>query len=134
MDPVSTKALNELFKHGSTWLVNLSRAKSARKSASVKALRKVITSSRETAVYIRQLNDTNNHRDHERERYLSMLWTELGFELEDLGINNLAKRCQIKGKHWSDPQHYHADFLQKADISLDRMERIAREVLAGIKH
>ena len=132
MDPVSTKALSELFRHGSRWLVNLRRAKTERKAASVQALRKVITSSRETAVYIRQLNDNGNNRDHNTERHLSMLWTELGFDLEDLGIKNLAKRCQIKGKHWSNPDHYDKDFLHKADISLDRMERIAIEVLADI--
>ena len=132
MDPVSTKALSELFKHSSRWLVNLRRAKAVRKAASVKALRKVITSSRETAVYIRQLKDNGNNREHHTERHLSMLWTELGFDLEDLGIKNLAKRCQIKGKHWSNPDHYDDEFLEKADISLDRMEKIAREVLAEI--
>jgi hypothetical protein len=103
-----------------------------RKVASIKAVRKVITSSRETTVYIRQLSDNGNNRDHGTERHLSLLWTELGFDLEDLEIKNLAKRCQIKGKHWSNPSHYDEDFLQKADISLDRMERIAREVLAEI--
>jgi len=132
MDPVSTKALNELFKHSSRWLINLRRAKRERKAASIQALRKVITSSRETAVYIRQLNDNGNNREHDRERHLSMLWTELGFDLEDLGIKNLAKRCQIKGKHWSNPGHYDKDFLEKADINLERMERIAREVIAEV--
>jgi hypothetical protein len=133
MDPLSSKVLGELFNHGSRWLANLRRAKDERKAASVQALRKVIISSRETAVYVRQLNDSGN-RDHDRERHLSMLWTELGFALEDLGIKKLAKRCQIKGKHWSNPEHYDKDFLEKADISLDRMERIARELLDEINH
>lgn len=132
MDPISTKALGDLFKHGSRWLVNLRRAKTERKTVSVRALRKVITASRETAVYVRQLSDNGNNRDHSIERHLSMLWTELGFDLEDIGIKNLAKRCQIKGKHWSNPEHYDEEFLQKADISLDRMEKIAREVLTEI--
>jgi len=131
MDVLSTEALGELFNHGSKWLLNLRRAKQARKLASVAALRKVITSSRETAVYVRQLNDRGK-RDHKTERHLSLLWTELGFALEDLRINKLAKRCQIKGKHWSDPEHYGSDFLDKADISLDRMERIAVELLNEI--
>jgi len=131
MDALSSKVLGELFNHGSKWLTNLRRAKQERKQSSVVALRKVITSSRETAVYIRQLNDIGN-RDHNTERHLSLLWTDLGFSLEDLGIQKLAKRCQIKGKHWSNPEHYDKDFLDKADVSLDKMEKIAREVLAEI--
>ena len=133
MDSLSSKVLGELFNHGSRWLLNLRRAKGERKQASVTALRKVITSSRETAVYIRQLNDSGE-RDHNTERHLSVLWTELGFALEDLGILKLAKRCQIKGKHWSNPSHYDKDFLDKADVSLERMECVAREVLAEINH
>jgi hypothetical protein len=131
MDALSSKVLGELFSHGSRWLSNLRRAKTERKRASVQALRKVITSSRETAVYIRRLND-NLNRDHNTERHLSLLWTELGFALEDLGIEKLANRCQIKGKHWSNPAHYDKEFLDRADVSLDKMERIAREVLAEI--
>lgn len=129
MDILSTKVLGELFNHGAKWLSNLRRANNERKQASIQALRKVITSSRETAVYVRQLND-NGNRDHNTERHLSLLWTELGFALEDIGIQKLAKRCQIKGKHWSNPEHYDKDFLDKADISLEKMEKIAREVLA----
>lgn len=131
MDALSGKVLGELFNHGSKWLANLRRAKVDRKRESVQALRRVITASRETAVYIRQLSD-EGRPDHQTEKQLSLLWTELGFALEDLGIPKLAKRCQIKGKHWSDPHYYDPDFLDKADVSLDRMERLAREMLAEI--
>ena len=71
-------------------------------------------------------------RCHDTEAHLSILWTELGFALQDIGINKLAKRCQIKGKHWASPDHYDNDFLQKADISLDRMEKLANEILLQI--
>lgn len=131
MEALTTKILGDLFNHGYKWLSNLRRARTERKQESIFALRQVITASRETAVYIRQLND-NGNRNHDTERHLSLLWTELGFTLEDLGIPKLSKRCQIKGKHWSDPEHYEQSFLDKADVSLDKMERIAREVLAEI--
>ena len=131
MDAITSKVLGELFSHGIKWLSNLHRAKTERKKESIHALRKVVTASRETAVYIRQLND-NGNREHNTERHLSLLWTELGFTLEDLGISKLAKRCQIKGKHWSNPKHYNSDFLEKSDINLDKMEKLAREVLADI--
>ncbi len=104
MEAFTSGALRELIKHGYSWLSNLRRAKGERKRQSINALRQVITASRETAVYIRQLND-NNRRDHDVERHLSNLWTELGFALSDIGLTKLARRCNIKGKHWSNPSH-----------------------------
>ena len=131
MDAITTTILDQLFSHGTKWLSNLGRAKTERKLQSVQALRHVITACRETAVYIRQLND-KGQPDHQIESHISVLWTDLGLSLEDLGIPKLAKRCQIKGKHWSDPTHYDRDFLEKADISLENMERLAHVVLAEI--
>lgn len=131
MEALTTKVLGDLFNHGYKWLINLRRAKTERKQESINALRRVVTASRETAVYIRQLND-NGNKNHDTERHLSSLWTELGFALEDLGISKLARRCQMKGKHWSDPGHYDEDFLDKADLSLDKMEKLAHELLAEI--
>lgn len=131
MEAVTSSALWEISKHGYNWLSNLRRAKGERKRQSIYALRNVILSSRETAVYIRQLNETGR-RDHSVERRLSVLWTDLGFALSDLGLNKLAKRCNIKGKHWSDPTHYDQEFLDKADVKLDRMERLASELLFEI--
>lgn len=131
MADLTSGTLWELFKNGTTWLANLKRAGQARKEESRQAVRKIITASRETAVYVRQINETGN-TDHETEARLSTLWTELGFTLEDLGIDKLAKRCMIKGKYWSDPNYYDQDFMDKADVSLERMERLAREILADI--
>lgn len=132
MEILSTKLLWEILKHAKAWLTNLDRASQARKAQSVKAVRKVIIASRETAVYIRSMK-TAGQPNHEIEARLSVLWTELGFELQDIGIHKLAKRCQIRGKHWADPNHYDADFLQKADIGLESMEKLAHEILAHIK-
>ena len=60
---------------------------------------------------------------------LALSWTYLSFELQDIGITKLAKRCQIKGKQWANPNQYDEDFLQKADVSLERMEKMANEIL-----
>ncbi len=132
MPEFSTRILIELLNHATRWLSNLRRADSQRQIQSIKALRKVITASRETSVYLRQLAATEKP-DHATERHLSVLWTELGFALEDLGLDRLAKRCHVTGKHWSDPAFYDKDFLAKADISLERMERIARSLLSDLK-
>lgn len=131
MDIITAGLLWEILKHARLWLANLDRAGKERKEQSVRAVRDVITASRETAVYIRQMKESGN-RCHDTEARLSVLWTELGFALQDIGINKLAKRCQIKGKHWANPNHYDQDFLQKADISLDKMEKLANEILVQI--
>lgn len=131
MEILTSGLLWDLLKNIKSWLTNLNRASKERKTQSIKALRDVIAASRETSVYMRQLNDTGK-RDHETEARLTVLWTELGFALEDIGITKLAKRCQIKGKGWADPNHYDKDFIQKADVSLDRMEKLANEILVQI--
>ena len=130
-DVVTTISLWELLKHAGTWLANLKRASDARQRESRDALRKVVIASRETAVYMRQLNDTGVI-DHAVERALSTKWSELGFALEDLGLDKLARRCRIKGQHWADPTRFDNAFLQKADVSLERMEQIANELLRKI--
>ena len=129
---VTAISLWELTKHLGSWLVNLKRAKDARKQQSIAALRKVITSARHTSTYLRQLNN-GKKRNIKKEGELSILWTELSFELDDLGLNKLAKRCMIKGKQWENPQESeNKPYFQKADISLDKMEKLAREIIKEI--
>lgn len=60
-----------------------------------------------------RLLDDCGKRDHKTEHHLSLLWTKLGFTLENLGIDKLAKHFQISGKHWSTPDHYDPAFLKK---------------------
>lgn len=132
MTDISAGLLWDIFKHLSSWLRNLNRAGDQRKQESIRALRNIITASRETAVYIRQVKHARKP-NHKTETHLSLLWTELGFSLEDLGIRKLAKRCQIKGKQWANPGHYDDDFITKADVSLERMEHLAKTILHEIK-
>jgi|GEM_PF-317735 len=131
MADISAGLIWDLLRHASSWLTNLGRASKERKEQSIRALREVITASRETAVYLRCMKETGK-RKPKTEARLAVLWTELGFALEDIGIGKLAKRCQITGKHWAEPDRYDDDFLQKADVSLDRMEKLANEILAQI--
>lgn len=133
MENINARLLWEIFKHVRSWLANLNRASEQRQLDSISALREVIIAARETAVYMRQIQDTGN-RHHATESHLAGLWTRLGFELEDLGLNKLAKRCQITGKHWADPTHYDETFLHKADISLETMEKLANQILHHLKN
>lgn len=132
VDLVTSVSLWELIKHAGSWVVNLRRAGAARKGESVNALRQVILASQKTSVYIRQINDTG-HKDHNTEAELSTAWTELSFKLEDLGIDSLAQRCRMKGKHWADPNQFANEELEKADIGLEKMETLASEILSEVR-
>jgi hypothetical protein len=131
MAVISDISLWALFRHLGSWLGNLSRARQQRKRESIEALRAVVVAARHTQAYLRQLEDTGQ-QNHATEANLAGLWTELGFRLNDLGLTKLAKRCDIRGRYWADPNILDADFLQRADIGLERMEQLARQLLAEI--
>lgn len=133
IEVLSPTALWDLIKNASRWLINLRRANHTRQQASVKALRKVVIAARKTAVYTRQLDDTQQ-RHYPTEVELATLWTELSFDLDDLKVTKLAKRCLINGKQWADPKQMDSDFLAKADAGLDRIEQLANQLLANLKH
>ncbi len=133
IDVLSPTALWDLIKNASRWLANLRRANEARQNASKDALRKVIIAARRTAVYIRQLNDTEK-RHYQTEAELATLWTELSFALEDLNVQKLAKRCLINGKQWADPNSMSKEFLTKADAGLTRVEQLATQLLANLNN
>lgn len=132
MAVVTDIGLWELIKHLGQWLSNLNRAGEKRKQESIEALRAVILAARDTTVYVRQINDTGM-QDHHEETRLALMWTQLSFRLSDLGLSKLAKRCDIKGRYWSNPNQLDADFLNKADISLVKMEALARQMVAEIE-
>ena len=125
---VTAISLWELIKHGGSWISNLKRAKDARKQESKEALRKVVVASRRTAAYVRQLNDTGE-RSHQIESELAVLWTELSFALEDIGVDKLANKCRITGKQWAEPSQSDKVYLEKADVGLERMEQMANGLL-----
>lgn len=128
---VTAISLWELVKHAGSWVANLKRAKNARKKESIAALRKVVVAAQRTSVYMRQLRDMGA-RSYKTEEELATLWTELSFALDDLGVEKLAKRCRIKGRHWADPEKMDKAYLEKADVGLERMEQLAIEVLRDI--
>lgn len=131
MAVISERILWELFRHLKSWLANLQRAGNERKRQSIDALRAVVVASRHTRAYLRGLQDTAR-QNHAEEARLAGMWTELGFRLSDLGLAKLAKRCDISGRYWSDPARLDDDFMQKADVGLDRMEQLARQMIAEV--
>lgn len=131
MPTLTASLLWDLFKHLRQWLVNLARAGEQRQRESIEALRAVTVAARATRAYLRRLADTSK-TDHAEEARLSEMWTGLGFKLQDLGLGALAKRCDITGRYWADPEGFDRDFLDKADVGLERMEQLARQLLAEI--
>ena len=129
---ITSVSLWDLLKHAATWLGNLSRASDKRKAESIEAVREVVRASRSTAVYMRTLGN-NAERNFESENQLAMMWTNLGFRLNDLGLKPLAKKCDIKGRHWANPGQFNDDFLEKADVKLETMERHALLILQDLE-
>ena len=132
MELITDISLWELVKHLKQWLVNLRKAGKARKAESIDALRAVIVAARQTSAYVRRLNEIGQ-QDHAEEANLTAMWTELSFKLADLKLSKLAKRCDIKGRYWANPAQFDAEFLEKADVGLERMERLARQMVAEIE-
>ncbi|PHS33075.1 MAG: hypothetical protein COA95_01845 [Methylophaga sp.] len=114
-----------LLTHLKKWVSNLRRASKQRKLESKSALRDVIKAVRKTTVYTRSLQQYRK-TSLEQDSELSLLWTELSFKLDDLGLNKLAKRCHITGIYWSDPSQLDRDFLDKAEVGLSDIERLAK--------
>ncbi len=132
MEVITASNLWELVRHLKQWLLNLHRASSERKAQSIKALRAVIVAARHTSTYVRQLTDTGQ-QSHQTEGQLAVEWTRLGFELHDLGLTKLSRRCEISGRYWANPGQFDAAFLEKADIGLARMEKLAKQMVAEIE-
>ncbi len=129
MSPTVTGAAewNALFGHLARWLGNLRRAGRARKLESKRALRDVVGAVRRTTVLLHAAEQGRVTAADRAE--LAERWTELGFRLEDLGLSKLAKRCEIRGRHGAEPDRFDADFLERADIQLERIETLARLTL-----
>jgi len=121
-----------IITHVKKWVTNLLRAKSERKKQSKEALRAVIKAVRETTIYLRNLRE-GGQKSIEKERDLSLLWTELSFKIEDLGLKKLADRCSLKGRYWSDPAAFDKAFLNRADIRLSDIEQLASASLKELK-
>ncbi|PKI07696.1 hypothetical protein CXF78_04175 [Shewanella sp. 11B5] len=131
IEVVTTISLWELIKHAGSWVSNLKRANDDRKKASMDALQKVVEASRKTGIYLREVEETGQI-NREKEGELSMLWTELGFLLERLKLEKLAEKCHIKGKHWENPVKSDKDMLSKADVGLEKVEKMALEILRDL--
>ncbi len=133
--PVAEVSISEwllIITHVKKWVTNLLRAKAERKKESKEALRAVITAVRKTTLYVRDLRE-NSRKSIEKEEQLSLLWTELSFKLEDLGLTSLSKRCYLKGRYWADPTSFNEELLERAKIRLKDIEQLAETTLKELR-
>ncbi|MDH3547428.1 MAG: hypothetical protein OEN22_10025 [Gammaproteobacteria bacterium] len=129
--PVTESAIKALLANLGRYLANLARAGLQRKEESRKALQGVIRATRQTQVYLRALQ-VKGKRNFTKEERISDTWTKLSFELGKLGVKALAKRCDIAGGYWSDPDKFSDEFLKKAKARLQDLEMEARTLLAKL--
>ena len=132
MEPISVLEIAKVIgRHVAQWLRNLARASQARQKESLRALNKVIAALRRTQAYSRGLSE--GYRNHSTEGKIAVEWTQLAFELEQLGLDALAKKCEIKGRYWADPAQFDRTFLDQAKTDLASVEKLARDLQIKIK-
>ena len=131
-DPISTVGIAKAIgTHAAKWLHNLARAGQARQLESLRAIDKVIPALRMTEAYTRGV--AKGQTNHSTEADIAFRWSELAAELEALGLKALAKKCDIKGRFWADPEQFDSEFLRQAGVDLKTVEKLAREVRTRIK-
>ena len=118
--------------HVKRWLGNLLRARKLRKQQSTEALRAVVKAVRKTTIYVRHLRN-GRKRLRRVESELELLWTELSFAAEDIGLDTPAKRCNITGRYWADPAQFYDKFFRQASVRLKDIERLAKLSLEELK-
>lgn len=132
IEPVlPAKSAASLVKYLIQWLRSLSKASEERKAACIHAIEGVITGVRRTERYCRERDE--GKVNPETEAQLAAMWTELGFQLEALGVKKLAKRCDVKGQYWASPQKFSEEWWEQADIGLASVERLARRIRAEVQ-
>ncbi len=120
-----------LAKFLGQWLYGLKKASDARKTECLEAIDLVIIATRKTQAYSRAKDEGKANPRTEEE--LAMLWADLGIQLEQLKVRKLAKRCDIKGKYWANPKQFSTEWLAQADIGLEAVDRLARQMKAQIQ-
>jgi len=98
----------------------------------------VIMAVRETTIYLRIIRE-KRPKSIAKETKLSLLWTELTFKIDDLGLKKLANRCSVMGQYWADPAGFSEDFFKTADIDRIRYRKtcvgyMAKHTGGGIRN
>jgi len=129
---IGASEILSIITHIKKWVTNLLRAKAKRKQQSKEALRAVIKAVRGSTIYLRSIRETGK-KYIEKEREISLLWTDLSFKLEDIRLKKLSERCMILSKYWADPSAFDESFIKKAGSRLEDIENLAQASLKELK-
>jgi hypothetical protein len=91
------------------------------------ALVAVLTAANQTRGYIRATQD-GAPRDIEHEHALSNLWDTCSIALEQFDAD-IARRCQLKGQYWRDPEQWSVTDINETRLGLDRVRKEAEYLL-----
>jgi hypothetical protein len=86
-------------------------------------LKALLTALNETQIYI------GKRRKHKStEAKLSRLWTAAALRIRSYDID-LAKRCQMKGVYWTNPDSWSDDDIEKTRIAIDEVAESINKLL-----
>jgi len=113
------------------WIKGIANRSEERKAEVRAALRQVVVAVRETSAYIAHLEE-GGARSHQRDAQLAATWETLHQELRAVGVNGLAKRCYVKGRIWARDRTLTDEYVARADVKLEAVERLANAALAKV--
>ena len=131
LEAIAAITAKEVVSHIVKWLVNLKRAGGERQQQSQHAVNRVASLVKKTLAYSRGLK--LGKQDFVAEADLSGNWSDLSFELADLKLHALAKKCDVMSRYWSNPEQFPPGFLAEADISFETFSSVVRDLTIQIK-
>jgi hypothetical protein len=92
-----------------------------------RALVAIYTASNETRSYLASLQKGKT-RNFEKEGDLSRLWAIASIPLRHFD-EDLARRCELKGEYWRNPDEWTVTDISNARIGLDKVFRESKTLL-----
>lgn len=108
------------------WLTRLAKTSGEEKKKCLTAVEEVVGAVRRTEAYCRARDA--GHTDIRTEGDLAEMWTRIGYSLRSVGATALAKRCDVKGRYWANPEKFSDEWWDAADIGLDSVEKLAHQI------
>ena len=123
MDPVGITWILERIN----WLIGrFSGREDERKKERKEAIAALLIALTETRIHFgTQRNKKKRNRPKEEE--ISRLWIQASLKVQPFD-DNLANRCESKGRFWADPAGWRDDDISAASISIEAVEASLRQL------
>lgn len=110
------------------WVSGITKNIEAQKQKYVEVLSSVLDALTITRSYIAHLN-RGNPREYDREEILSKLWNSASKELYNIGENDLANKCGLKGYYWAAPDSWKGTEYSNAEIEVNKVFNDVQKLL-----